>query len=322
MKLQKNFGLSISQLLILFVFFLLTSFIIKAQEPKDTKTFGGKYANEIDVSVLQRIGSRHFRCYGVENKIVDEQTLNEIIKDEKCSYTKLLNVDFAKHSLISYKVGGDCFIKADAKVFRNDETKIYKVVINNYWGRCRAGGSFQCWLVIDKIPSDFQVEFEERLIDKRENDFIHFGLTTNVSKAPAVKYSEFIESEQVDLKGCIQMYRQKKFVIKDRESYLQNIRNDAQTQSCTEYAENLEFEKYSYIGMEINSGYCRMPIGLKHNFIKDNSKKQYVLTVSYDEPQGVCRALSQYALWLRVPKLTEDFDVDFVVEPKMREKEN
>lgn len=134
---------------------------------------------------------------------------------------------------------------------------------------------------------------------------------------------EFIESKQFDLKGCVQMFRQKQIVLKDKASYLKNIRNDAQTQQCIENSKTLDFDRHSLIGMQINSGYCKRPLGFTHKVIKDNSKKQYVLTVSYIDPGGqVCRALSRYDLWLQVPKLQNDYEVIFKIEPKPRNSEN
>ena len=124
-----------------------------------------------------------------------------------------------------------------------------------------------------------------------------------------------IETREVDLKGCVQMYRQKQFVISDKETYLQNIRRDAQKDVCLENAENLDFEKYLFLGIQINSGYCRTPHGLEYQTVRDNSKKQYILKISYTDPQGqVCRALSQYDLWVSVPKLPEDFEVSFEIK--------
>lgn len=136
---------------------------------------------------------------------------------------------------------------------------------------------------------------------------------------PKAQTDLVIESKQVDLKGCIQMYGQKQFVIKTKEDYLKKIRKDAQTPNCVKNAENLDFEKFSYIGMQINSGYCRYPKGLKQKIIQNNSKKEYVLDVSYIDPEGqVCRALSRYDLWVQVPKLQEDFKVVFNVYARIR----
>jgi hypothetical protein len=297
------------------ILFILLIFIILPANAQSENTTG----TEQEISIIQQIGSRYSRCDGIKNKVVDEQAFKEITKDNKCPLAKNLKVDFAKHTLISYRVGGDCFIEAEAEVFRNDAAKTYHVVINNYWGRCRAGGSFQGWLVIAKIPANYQVEFEVKLLEdkpQKQNNNSFSLLPSSTTTKPDI---EFIGLDEADLKGCVQMYRQKEFVIKDKEDYLKNIRRDAQKQACIEKAETLEFEKYSYVGLEINSGYCRRPEGLEYNIAKDAEKKQYILNVSYIDPQGqVCRALSRYDLWFRVPKLPEEYEVIFEVEPRSR----
>jgi hypothetical protein len=153
---------------------------------------------------------------------------------------------------------------------------------------------------------------------------IFFTAVALISNAPALYGQtrpaiEIVETAKFDLKGCVQMYQQKQFVIKDKDSYLKNLRNDAQTEECRTEAKNLDFEKYSYLGMQVNSGYCRLPKGLEYGVIKDTSKKKYQLTVSYTDPEGqVCRALSRYDLWVRVPKLQKDYQIDFQIEVKPR----
>lgn len=278
-------------LLIIFVFILCFASVGSSQ----TKT---------EVPIVQQIGSKDFRCYPLENRIVYKELFEKIKEKEECSYLDLLKIDFSKHTLISYRVGGDCFMTVTTDVFRDDEAKTYTVQINNYWGRCRAGGRFEGWLVIEKIPTDYKIDFKENLLDDiREN-------------------KKVIESSEADLKGCIRMYNQKEFVLRTKADYLTKIRNDAQKQSCVENAEKLEFDKYSYLGLDINSGYCRRPLGLKHEVTEDISKKIYTLKVSYIDPNGqVCRALSQYELWIRLPKILEDFDLNFKVEPEISNSE-
>lgn len=123
-----------------------------------------------------------------------------------------------------------------------------------------------------------------------------------------------VETGKVDLKGCIQMFGSERFVINSKADYLEYIRKDVQRDECTKNAENLDFEKYTYLGLEINSGYCRRPIGLRFSTEKDPLKKQYTLNVSYEDPQGaVCRARSQYDLWVSIPKIPEIYEVDFKV---------
>ena len=68
------------------------------------------------------------------------------------------------------------------------------------------------------------------------------------------------------------------------------------------------------LGLEINSGYCRRPSGLEFQTTKN--EQQYILNISYIKPTGLCRALSQYDLWVIVPKIPDGFKVKFNVEAK------
>jgi hypothetical protein len=53
------------------------------------------------------------------------------------------------------------------------------------------------------------------------------------------------------------------------------------------------------------------PLGLKYQATKDSTKQEYVLGISYIMPEVVCRALSQYDLWVLVPKLPKDYRINF-----------
>ncbi len=292
----------LSLIFIFTVCLVFDSFAQQIEFPNDLGT---------EIPIVAKIGAKRFRCYSTKNLIVTKQEFEKLLDNKKCSPLKLLEVDFSKHTLINYQVGGDCFMRVKQKVFRNEKTKTYNVQVKNYWGRCRAGSLYQGWIVINKIPEDYKVELKELKLDttrEKENDSFISVLQTPISNKPPI--TEYIKSEQVDLKGCIQMYRQKQFVIKTKEDYLKKIRKDAQMPNCVKNAENLDFDKFSYIGMQIRSGYCRYPKGLKHKIIQNNSKKEYVLDVSYIDP-GIekCRALSRYDLWVKVPKLPKGYKV-------------
>ncbi|MBX7170366.1 MAG: hypothetical protein K1X72_05365 [Pyrinomonadaceae bacterium] len=209
-------------------------------------------AEDKKVEIRQQIGSRYFRCFQAENKVYNVEDFKKLTADKDCSETKILKVDFAKQSLIGYETRGDCFVRGDAKVFRNDSTKTYKIKITNYWGGCRAGGVFAGWIVIDKIPDDYKVEFNEIRADRLPNDPDHYPL----------------ETREIDLKGCIQTIFTKQFVIKDEAEYLKAIRNDASRNYCLKNLEKIDFTKNSLLGININSGYCRRPAGLEYEISK------------------------------------------------------
>jgi hypothetical protein len=94
-----------------------------------------------------------------------------------------------------------------------------------------------------------------------------------------------------------------------------------QTESCKKNIKNFDFSKYTYLGIEINSGYCRYPLGLKYQAVKDTYNRKYILKISYDDPGSrTCRALSRYDLWVRVPKLPAGYSVKFEVTPIRRKR--
>jgi hypothetical protein len=263
-----------------------------------------------EVRIYQETHSRLWRCYHPEKDVYDEQKFNDLVQNQECSQLKELKIDFTKQSLIGFRVHGDCFVHGTAKVFRQEETKTYQVRVRKIWGGCRAAGAYTGWLVIDKIPADHKVEFSETRVDGLRNGF-------EVNDLETEKQSEVLSSRQIDLKGCVQMYPTYQLVIKDETNYLNSIRHDASHEKCLKDVEKVDFEKNSLLGLEINSGYCRRPAGLEFQVLKDETAKQYLFNIGYTDPKGsVCRALSQYELWVLVPKIPDGFEVKFNVQAK------
>lgn len=269
-------------------------------------------SDESEVPVIQDAGQRRYGCY-MEKGMVDKAGLKKLNEDENCAViTKSLKVDFAKHTLISYHTNGDCFVHATAKAFRNDVAKEYMVRIKNIWGGCRAAGSFQGWIVIEKIPSNYTLSFAVARVTWRDEKTVEEYVELD---SQPIKKPEMLETRGIDLKGCIHTYFQRSYVIKDEETYLKAIRNDASRPFCLKNVEKIDFNKHTLLGIEINSGYCRVPAGLTYKTIKDRAKKQYLLEISYLDPgYAICRARSQYDLWVLVPKLPEDYKAAFEVK--------
>jgi hypothetical protein len=104
------------------------------------------------------------------------------------------------------------------------------------------------------------------------------------------------------------------FVIKTSATFFEKIGNNASRHECLKDFGKLDFNKNTLLGIELNTGYCGFPFGLKSQAVKNETEKQYVVKISYFEPRGTCRALSQYDLWLLVPKLPDDYTVKFEVK--------
>lgn len=273
-----------------------------------------KPADETEVPILQKTGSREFACWIGENAVIaDPQKLKEITATPDCSLAKITGLDFTKHTLIGFKVRGDCFVRAAARVFRSDRAKKYTVRVKNIWGGCRAAGSFQGWLVIEKIPADFTVEFTQTRIDRAEEIPAAEEIWED-ERVLTPSENRPLETRRIDLKDCIQTIFDKEFIIRDRETFLKTIRNDARRKACLKNIEKIDFGKQTLLGIELNTGYCQMPLWLTSQTFKDDAGKRFIVKIGYIEPNEPCRARSQYDFWLLVPKLPADYTVRFDVK--------
>lgn len=131
---------------------------------------------QVQVPILQQFDSRGAgfgRC-GYSSKtvgpVVEEDEFRKLVApkitskatpvSDRCAFLKRLEVDFNQHTLLTYGVNGDCFVRAKARVIRNDSNKSYVLRITKIYGGCRAAGSFEGWLVIEKVPPDYKIAVE------------------------------------------------------------------------------------------------------------------------------------------------------------------
>lgn len=138
----------------------------------------------VEIPILQQVDSRRagFGHCGYPSKtagpVVEEEEFRKLIVpkatgmepslSDRCVFLKRLEVDFDRQTLLRYGVNGDCFVRATARVFREDSTKTYVLRITKIYGGCRAGGSFEGWLVIDKLNPEYRIEVE--LFERNESD--------------------------------------------------------------------------------------------------------------------------------------------------------
>ncbi|MEZ5347439.1 MAG: hypothetical protein R2681_18045 [Pyrinomonadaceae bacterium] len=255
-----------------------------------------------ELPFVNRMLPKNLSCRLLKTGVVSEADLKNVRERKRCELGEYLSVDFQKQTLILYRLGGDCHMRLDIKgIFREDEKKTVTVEIDNIWGGCRAGGWIDGFLVTEKIPDNYKVEINENLIDDRNY------LQRNLLRSK-------IETSEIDLKGCIQMFNPKEFRIRSAEEYLKLIRKDAQQAACEKLVGSLDFEKYSYAGVLLRSGYCRVPVGLRHWGINDLRKGKFIINVRYTKPEVTCRALSRYELWLKLPKLSTDQNIEFDIQ--------
>lgn len=129
---------------------------------------------EVDVTIIHEINSRQLGSgycglkLADSGPVIDEEVFRKLVAPrpqtarhrsaDRCAFLKSLKVDFSKHSLLVYRVSGDCFIRGTAKVTRDDTARKYTLSITKVYGGCRAAGSFEGWLVVDKLLPDHTVE--------------------------------------------------------------------------------------------------------------------------------------------------------------------
>ena len=128
-----------------------------------------------------------------------------------------------------------------------------------------------------------------------------------------------LETQGLDLKGCVHIRYPNKVVIRDAVTMRSQVRNDMSRDRCLELVKDLDFDKHTLVGTELNTGWCRYPL-FTYRAMKEDSRKRYLIAVTYQPPDTPCRALSQYDLWILVPKLPEQYDVDFEVKEELPKK--
>jgi hypothetical protein len=278
---------------------------------------------EIEVPIIQKFGGRDFGCRAAAtgNAVIDEETFNRIISEKDCApLGKLFNVNFDDESLITFTTSNECLVRAAARVTRNDQIKKYTIRIRSISGDCSAAGgrSYQGWLVIEKIRPNYKVEFSEtKAAQSGVSEKKDFSAPAGSQTKTFAAALGLLKTRPVNLKGCIQTFRKTQHVIRDRETFLKTIRADAGRNWCLENLETIDFEQHSLLGIAIDSGYCGVPSGLKYQVIKDAEKKRYLLHISYIDPgRAICRALRLYDLWLLVPRVPPDYEVEFEVSAK------
>ncbi|MFH1607893.1 MAG: hypothetical protein ABIA78_02055 [archaeon] len=88
---------------------------------------------------------------------------SDTIKSFNCEWNTLPpEIDFSKKTLLgNHASGGGCSIDFKKKVYQDDSNKkiIHSVKVVEK-GRCDKLGSSMNWVIIQKVPSDYSVEFE------------------------------------------------------------------------------------------------------------------------------------------------------------------
>jgi hypothetical protein len=265
-------------------------------------------------------GHSHSACFlRADDGIYDEAKLKPLLEKPECAEEiKALKVDFARHTLVAWSAHSDCHMGAATKVFRSDTDKKYLVITNIIYGGCRASGSRQGWIVLDKIPAGYTLEMKEVRIDR-----IHGPQTEGFQfpKAPSNIKPEPMESREVDVKDCLPLERQSQWILIKSEYLKTALENKGP--ECAEHFRNLaiDFDKYTLAGYNVNTGDCGRPAGLEQKAFRDAGENRYVLEISYPRRSGSCHVPIWHAVWVLVPKLPEGYSFDFEVREKKSQPE-
>ena len=298
-------------LLILFVVCAGAATTVQAQLPGYTEV----------TPVLDRPDPWGFRhsaqgCYFIESGSYDEAKLMPLLARKECAESiKALNVDFARHTLIAFSARGDCHMQVATKVFRSDTEKKYLLIINSIYGGCRAAGSREGWIVIDKMPSGYTLEVKEVLVDNARGPEVS-GFQFPVEKRPSGIKPEILESRELDVMGCLPLEHQSQWVLIKNE-FLQTALEGKGSQ-CAEYFKNLaiDFNSYTLVGYNVNTGHCQRP-SLELTVVKDFDEKSYTLKISYTPPRyGSCQVATYHPVWVVVPKLPKGYSFNFEVKAR------
>lgn len=126
--------------------------------------------------------------------------------------------------------------------------------------------------------------------------------------------AQILETKDFEMKNCIQLFGRDDFVIKTQDELLKAIGNNGSLNYCLKNLEKIDFSKNSLLGTNLNTGYCREPVGLIYQAVNNEKEKIYSINITYFKPPGLCRALSSYDLWILVPKLPDKYEVKFDVK--------
>lgn len=122
-----------------------------------------------------------------------------------------------------------------------------------------------------------------------------------------------LHAESVDIAYCIHTPGGDFLWIKNREELEEKVRNDASRERCLKELQSLDMNGFWLVGTRLITGWCHIPPGLKYDAIVNHGGKECTIHVSYITPSEPCRALGMYELWLRIPDLGEDYNVQLKV---------
>ncbi|MEL6562020.1 MAG: hypothetical protein AAFQ94_27785, partial [Bacteroidota bacterium] len=121
---------------------------------------------------------------------------------------------------------------------------------------------------------------------------------------------EVSQEGPVDMSSCLDLkINETNTVIRDQQELKAAIKRNFKSSDCMKSLPKIDWSKYLLVGNNISSGACGRPDGFDYNYTHAAGSNTLYLDITYFENQNLCRALSQYAFWLLIPKPNEEVEV-------------
>lgn len=84
-----------------------------------------------------------------------------------------------------------------------------------------------------------------------------------------------------------------------------------QGKECEAGIPKIDFSNSTLLAVRFTSGRCHEPPDLSYKVFKSEDSKRYRFEIRFAKTRQLCRALVYHEVWLQVPKLSADADVEF-----------
>lgn len=117
-----------------------------------------------EITTVRELPGMPLSCWASDGTY-DAERLAALQQKPNCEKTRDIAVDFSREMLVHWSAASDCHMRVWVKVFRVDAEKQFRIILNNIYGGCRAGGWRNGFLVFEKPPQGWTVNFTEVDVD-------------------------------------------------------------------------------------------------------------------------------------------------------------
>ena len=172
----------------------------------------------------------------------------------------------------------------------------YTVNIKRYAGGCKKEITYDGWLLTSKLKKRHEIEFLDEELDGLPKNYFFKYFTYDSYYAPR------LSSEPIDFADCVPVSVSSTKVVNSKTDLIASMGSKANLEECKQLSESLNFRKYTYIGANVSTGYCKNPNIWSTNFTEYAGSRLLVLTVTFLKPTETCRALSRHTFWRKTEK--------------------